>query len=181
MLAQRTILPILKPRRVLAAGGGLLALGLVLAATPANADVLASSWSINPQLTGAVLIPLDLNSIAVGQQDLSFALPAADQVAISFDAECAVGGANFITQANVTIMVDPAPPGGGFFPVQPTTGADDAFCSANGTVPIDGKLNPSRTVVTRLPAGVNTVRVTLQSVFGAGPSWIDDLSVVVQN
>ena len=148
---------------------------------PASADILANSFNVNPQVTAAGPIQLDLNGGAGGVQDLAFAAPAATRVAISFDAECAVGGANFVTQANVTILLDAAPPGGGFAPIQPTTGLDDAFCSSNGTAALDGRVNPSRTVVTRVPAGVNTVRVTLQNVFGAGPSWIDDLAIDVEN
>ena len=56
-------------------------------------------------------IPAPHGGGAGGVQDLAFAAPAATRVAISFDAECAVGGANFVTQANVTILLDAAPPG----------------------------------------------------------------------
>jgi hypothetical protein len=162
-------------------GGFVLAAVTGLASAPASADILAHSYNVNPQVTAAGPIPLDLNGVAAGVQDLPFAAAAATRVAISFDAECAVGGANFVTQANITILLDAAPPGGGFVPIQPTTGLDDAFCSSNGTAALDGRLNPSRTVVTRVPAGVNTVRVSLQNVFGAGPSWIDDLAIDVEN
>ena len=162
-------------------GGTIFVAAMGLAIAPASADVLASSFNVNPQVTAAGPIQLDLNSLAGGVQDLAFAVPAATRVAISFDAECAVGGANFVTQANITILLDAAPPGGGFVPIQPTTGFDDAFCSSNGTAAIDGKLNPSRTVVTEVPAGMDTVPATLQNVFGAGPSWIDDLSIDVEN
>jgi hypothetical protein len=167
-----------------AASAVALAAGLTLTAVPAKADVLASSWNVNPQLTGGGVIILDLDSLVAGQQNLQFTLPAPDRVAISFDAECAVGGLGWLQQANINIEVDPAPPGpagGGFAPVQPTTGVDDAFCSSNNTPPIDGKVNPSRTVVTHLPAGINTVRVTLQTVGGPGLSSIDDLAVDVEN
>lgn len=164
-----------------AASAVALAAGLALAGSPARADILASSWNVNPQITGGGTINLDLDSTVGGQQDLRFNLPAPDQVAISFDAECAVDGVGFLRYANIDILVDPAPPGGGYVPLQPSTGPDDAFCSANGTPPMDGKVNPSRTVVTHLPAGINTVRVTLQTVGGGGVSQIDDLAIDVEN
>src|SRR5262245_59746529 len=113
----------------IAASAVALAAGIALAGSPARADVLASSWNVNPQITGGGTINLDLDSTVGGQQDLRFNLPAPDQVATSFDAECAVDGVGFLRYANIDILVDPAPPGGGFVPVRPTTGPDDAFCS----------------------------------------------------
>jgi hypothetical protein len=167
-----------------AAGALALAAAFGLAAAPAKADLLASSFNVAPQATGAAVIALDLNGPGAGI-NLPFVLPAPDAVAISFDAECAVGGAGFAAQANINILVDPAPPGpgnGGFAPLPPSAGPDDAFCAANGTFGVDGEVNASRTVVTPvLPPGVNTVAVQLVTVFGAGPSVIDDLSVVVEN
>ena len=56
-----------------------------------------------------------------------------------------------------------------------------AFCTTNGTVPIDGWVNASRTVVTRALPGVNTVRVLARTIAGGGPTRIDDLSVDVEN
>lgn len=180
-MSERQYLRLRQTRSMIATVGALaLAAGLGLPARGAAADVLASSFNVNPQLAGAGGIIVDLNGPAAGV-DLPVPTPALSRIAISFDAECSVAGAGFVTWATIDILVDPAPPGGGFFPIQPTTGNDDSFCTTNGTFPQDGWVNPSRTVVTRVPAGVNTVRVLARTVNGAGPSRLDDLSIDVEN
>jgi hypothetical protein len=161
---------------------------ICFSAPAAKADVLAASNNTNPQLfaaaAGPPFFPVDLSG-AAGFQDLPVPVAVTTLAAISFDAECAVAGPGFNTWGTIDIQVDLAPPGGGFVSIAPTNappnGNDDAFCSTNGTAAIDGKLNPSRTVVTRLVPGVNTVRVLARTINGAGPTWIDDLSIDVEN
>src|SRR4051812_26925613 len=152
-----------------------------LAAPPAEAVVLNFTTNTNAQTAGAAAIVLDLNTAAGAQTQLNFFAGASSLVIISFDAECAVSGATTANWANIDIQVDPAPLGGGFSSIVPTAGVDDAFCTSNGTAANDGWVNPSRSVVTRVPAGVSAVRVLLNAVNGAGPARIDDLSLIVSN
>lgn len=147
----------------------------------AQAAVLASTNNQIAQLTGPGAIQLDLSTAPGAQRQVTFVAPTATDVIISFDAECSVAGPGFNAYANIDIQVDTAPLGGGFVSVLPTTGPDDAFCSTNGSPPDDGWVNASRSVVARVPAGVSAVRVLLSTVGGAGPSRIDDLSLIVSN
>lgn len=152
-----------------------------LAPAGAQAAVLASTNNVNPQLAGPGVLPLDLSNAGGSQPQLTFNVAAPTNVIVSFDAECSVAGPGFNAYANIDIQVDAAPLGGGFVSILPTAGPDDAFCSTNGTPADDGRINPSRSVVTRVPAGVSAVRVLLNTVGGPGPSRIDDLSLIVSD
>lgn len=152
---------------------------LGLQTVEASADVLSFSTNINPQFFGAVA-PVDLNSAAGMQVNLPFATAANDLVEITFSAECSVGGTPF-QWGTIQIEVDPAG-AGGFVPIPPTVGPDDAFCSGNAIAGWnDGWVTPSMTVVTRVPAGVHLVRVLANSVPAAAVLRLDDLSITVDN
>ena len=153
-----------------------------LAPAGAQAAVLASTNNQIAQLTGPGAIPLDLSTAPGAQRQVTFVAPTATDVIISFDAECSVAGPGFNTYANIDIQVDTAPLGGGFVSVLPTTGPDDAFCSTNGIAARRRMAQRlTRSVVARVLAGVSAVRVLLSTVGGAGPSRIDDLSLIVSD
>ena len=160
---------------------GMSALAMVgLSASQASADILTFSTNVNPQLFGAAAVPVDLATAAGAQTTLSFATTAPDLVEITFSAECSVWGTVF-QYGTIQIEVDPAG-AGGFAPIAPTVGPDDAFCSGNGIAgPLDGYVTPSMTVVTRVPAGLHQVRVLANGVGGPPQFRLDDLSITVDN
>lgn len=161
-----------------AIGAGLVLIGMSCEA--AKADILASETNQNVQMFANALFPVDLTGGA-GGTDVTFVVGSPTTVAISFDGRCAVRGNGFMTWANIDILVDPAPPGGGFNAIAPTAGQTDAFCTTNGTGGADGWVNPSRTVVTSVPAGMSTVRVQAQTMNGNGLTELGFTSLVVGN
>lgn len=159
-------------------GAALALIGMSGAAV--KADILAAATNQNLQQFPNALVPVDLTGGA-GGTDVAFTVGGPTTVAISFDARCAVRGNGFMMWANIDILVDPAPPGGGFIAGAPTAGQTDAFCTTNGTGGFDGWVNPSRTVVTSVPAGVSTVRVQAQTLNGNGPTELGFTSLVVHD
>ncbi len=167
-----------RPRALLTGMSALAAIGLYI--PPAAADILNFSTNVNPQIFGAAAVPVDLSTAAGAQTTLSFATAAPDLVEITFSAECSVWGTVF-QYGTIQIEVDPAGIGG-FAPVAPTIGPDDAFCSGNNiATALDGYVTASMTVVTRVPAGVHRVRVLANTVNGAPQFRLDDLSLTINN
>jgi hypothetical protein len=97
--------------------------------------------------------------------------PGSKLVAITFSAECAIGGGpgNWL---NIRVMVDDK--------AVPPSGGDDAFCSGNGTATHeDGWVTASRTVAVRLGPGQHEVQVFVTLVGSASAGWIGDSSLTI--
>jgi hypothetical protein len=161
---------------------GLSALALAgLHAPQARADILAFSTNVNPQLFNAGPAPVDLSEAAGIQNTLSFTTNALGLVEITFSAECSVEGGR-LQYGTIQILVKPAG-AGGFGPIPPTAGPDDAFCSGDGDPAdiLDALVTPSITVIAEVPAGVHEVQVQADPVAGAPQFRLDDLSITVDN
>ena len=147
-----------------------------LYAPQARADVLAFATNVFPQtFTLAGPIAVDLDPVAAGKNWLAFNTNAAGLVEITFSAECSVSGTGSDDYGSIQILVSNAPVGG-FSPIVPTAGPDDAFCSNTS-----GRITASMTVVTQVPAGAHRVMVNAQAVNGAPQFHLDDLSITVDN
>ena len=172
-------LPSSRRRQAILTGLSTLALA-GLCVPQARADVLNYSTNTTPQLFGAAAAPVDLDTLAGAQTTLAFATPAPDLVEITFSAECSVFGTLF-QYGTIQILVNAAG-AGGFVPIAPTIGPDDAFCSGNNVAgAFDGYVTTSMTVVARVPAGLHQVQVLANTVAGANQFRLDDLSITVDN
>ena len=121
---------------------------------------------------------LDLSSAAGAQCLVSFSTPGAARVVIRFNAECSIAGAatNWL---NLDIWVDPAGAGAPF--LAPPSGSDNALCSGNGiAAQNDGWVSAVTQAITSVPAGVHTVRVSVNPVPAGIPWRIDDLSLTIE-
>jgi hypothetical protein len=149
----------------------------LMAATQASADMVTAvtnqtNWSwVAP---GLQLIP--------GMATAPFANLANQRFAVTFSAECAVNAPAGNTSAWVDVDIRVLTPALVLVAtLAPTSGAADAFCSANGTLGYDGWAMHSVTAVSpaTLPAGNYIVQVRSRLNNGATGGWLGDRSLVV--
>lgn len=150
---------------------------LSLAATESSATILLAANSPG-NVNGAVATDLDLNGAVAGGTPLSFITPIAENVVITFNAECATGGTE-AQWTSVEIIVDPAGATGPTV-VAPTSTLR-AFCTGNATASVDGWVSATAQAVIRVPAGVHRVSVRATNSGGSASWWIGDSSIVVSD
>jgi hypothetical protein len=151
------------------------AVGL-LAAGSASAQLITSNIGVGNQfVAGGAPVPL------LGMTTIPFFNNANQRFVVTFSAECAVSAPAGNTTAFTDIDIVVLNAGGVVVQtIQPTLGAADAFCTANGTPGVDGWLRGSATVVggVGLPAGFYTVQVRGHIPIPFGASY-GDRSLVV--
>ena len=147
----------------------------------ADAAVLVAQARTDPIVFGGATYLVDFNGSAPGGTQFQFTTSNPNtRVAIFFNAECAVDGAES-KWVDVNILVNPAGP-------TPETAAepsngDNAFCSGNGTISsdfsLDGWVSAATIATITLPAaGTHTVRVQVDGGH-AGVTRFDDMSLIV--
>ena len=117
------------------------AVGL-LAAGSASAQLITSNIGVGNQfVAGGAPVPL------LGMTTIPFFNNANQRFVVTFSAECAVSAPAGNTTAFTDIDIVVLNAGGVVVQtIQPTLGAADAFCTANGTPGVDGWLRGSATV-----------------------------------
>jgi hypothetical protein len=137
----------------------------------ANADVLASlnnPSNFLPAIPSGTLTDVPLSP---GVLSLSFYVPTAGLVFISYNAECKVTAAAAGSYLGLGIYID------GAAATTPPAALSKAFCTS-----VAGSVNNWGSYVSNvtrsLPVGWHTVRVRTQ-LFGAGSGWLGDSNITV--
>jgi hypothetical protein len=146
---------------------------------PARSAVVASA-SRNDNFTFAqgapVFVWLDAPTTPPAATALSFTLPTAEQLILTYSAECAVGGGTtFIRWLDIDVLLNGTV-------LSPTDNVEDAFCTSNGTASVDGWTRASITLVVPAVAGANTIqiRATIQNGTAGDSGWLGDSALIVQ-
>jgi hypothetical protein len=148
------------------------ALGLMAAAGPATAEVLARVTDSN-NFTFNAGTPTLLATAG-------FNVNAGQTLAVSFSAECAVdaaaGNAGAWTDIDIQLVNSV---GAVVNTLVPTAGSGDAFCTSNGTVGSDGWTTASMTTAhTFASSGTFSLRVVGRLNFGTN-AWYGERALVV--
>jgi len=148
------------------------ALGLVAAASPAMAQVVANVTN-TANFTFTTGTPVLLATGAIN-------MTAGQTLVATFSAECAVDAAAGISNAWTDIDIQLVNEVGTVVnTLSPTAGAGDAFCTANGTAGFDGWTTASMTVAQTFSAsGFFSLRVVGRVNGGLG-AWYGERSLVV--
>jgi hypothetical protein len=150
-----------------------MAATLASIAVTSQAAVRASATNgVNFTSVATVFLPLTSG----GASTVSFNMPAAGKKVLTFSAECAVNApaGNTIAWVDIDILVNGVV-------VSPTTGSQDAFCSANGTAGFDGWETNAITVVIPVVLGANNVRIQARLNGGATGLWFGERALVVHD
>jgi hypothetical protein len=145
-----------------------------LGATPAPAlDALGGSYAgrVEVPFFGLKILPL----AADGRKILRFRLRRPGTVVIRFEAQCAAldSLANRLSNVDIDIVVD-----GRVLP--PSINSQDAFCTDNGTVFVDGHGRASMTVRASLGRGGHDLRIIAYTTNGGrATAALSFLSVVI--
>lgn len=134
------------------------ALGLILWSTAAEAKIYA--YVENPTYMGPYSYMQDIKLDSLGATSVEFKLPRAATVAITFSAECSLGGGDY---AILDILIDDEPA---------MTSSDAAFCSSGGYV------TASRTVAKALAKGSHVVKIRNKS-WSSNKVQIDDTTLTI--
>ena len=133
------------------------------ASLPAFADNLRSTFHVgNTSYLAAVFLPLSGAATTV-----SFSVPVAGIVSITFNAKCFVDGPSAQTYTDLDVLIDG-------IAVPPTNGAFDVFCGDYG-----GLTRTSLTVGKSLTAGNHTVRIRAATYNNAFQAFIGDSTLIV--
>lgn len=138
-------------------------LALALAGTAATAQAGIKASVVNTSYWSAPSAEQSLVSLdAAGATTLSFKLPSAGKKILTFSAICSVEApaGDTLSWLDLDILVNGVV-------VAPTVGADDAFCSANGTIGFDGYVRASITIPIQGLAGTNYVQIKARGNYTA--------------
>ena len=147
-------------------------------ALAANADVVRTATSVVPfNFPPGPLFAVP--SMIAGP----FPNAANERFVVTYSAECAVVAAANNSSAYIDIdIVVLNPAGAVVYTLVPTVGANDAFCSANGTAALDGLGMHAITAIANnhnLPAGNYRVQVRSRANAGATLGYLGERSLVV--
>ena len=117
--------------------------------------------------TPTALVPLT----STAETSVAFTLAAPGPRVLTFSAECAIDGDAF-AYLDLDILHNGTA-------LSPTAGAQEAWCSGNGTAPLDAWVRGSITLVVSGVAGVNTIQVQARRNNTNTTGWIGDISLVL--
>lgn len=146
------------------AGLSFLSVTFVLPSPDADAKVvkyLATNSDFTSNV-GPVFVPLD----TAGATSKTFTLPEAEKIAITYNAECAIGG-----DTNSYVSIDILLNGQVIAPSNaPDNG--DKLCSGDGTFEADANVRATFVVVGNGKKGTNTIRIRANLVSGGATLYL---------
>ena len=146
------------------AGLSFLSAIFVLPSPDAEAKVVKflATTSDFTSMVGPVFVPLD----TAGATSRTFTLPQSEKIAITYNAECAVGG-----DTNSYLSIDILLNGQVISPSNvPDNG--DRLCSGDDTFAADGNVRATFVVVGKGKKGTNTIRIRANLVSGGATPWL---------